>query len=237
MRRITKLAGGDVWKWLPNERVYRHVATGRTIGSPDVLRMFRGYQARAAVEVNTLAGQLASQSISLNQWETAMREVLKRGYSDAYLLGRGGRNAMTFVDWGSVGGQLSNQYRYLRGFREAVAAGNMTEAQIAYRSRLYVASMTQSIERARTRAVGVPMLPAYPGDGQTVCGTNCKCDWLIEDMGDEWHCTWNLNPAEHCPDCIENSQKWNPLIIPKTGSEISEEELDFSIVDVAEEII
>jgi len=92
------------------------------------------------------------------------------------------------------------------------------EAQIAARSRMYMRSSREAFERAKARAVGVPPLPAYPGDGSTRCLTNCACQWeIIPEVQDDgaivYNCYWRLGPTEHCPDCIERSRQWNPYTV------------------------
>ena len=43
------------------------------------------------------------------------------------------------------------------------------EAQISARSQMYMNSAREAYERANMRASGVADLPAYPGDGSTIC--------------------------------------------------------------------
>jgi hypothetical protein len=78
---------------------------------------------------------------------------------------------------------------------------------------MYPRSAREARERANARAWGVPKLPAYPGDGQSECLVNCRCFWSIKETRDGWEATWALTPAEHCATCVENSQKWNPLVV------------------------
>lgn len=88
----------------------------------------------------------------------------------------------------------------------------LLEKQIAARSQMYMNSSREAFERGKTRAHGVPPLPAYPGDGQTRCLTNCKCEWVFEPTETGVNCYWKLNPAEHCDDCLNNAARWNPLV-------------------------
>lgn len=100
-------------------------------------------------------------------------------------------------------------------------SASLYEAQIAARSRMYISSAREAFERANARAHGAPDLPAYPGDGQTVCLTNCRCNWRIEEVYDDegnlagWNCYWEIDAAaENCPDCQANHSKWYPLFLP-----------------------
>jgi len=112
--------------------------------------------------------------------------------------GRGGLGAMTQADWGSIGGMLKEQYRYLAEFAKAIAEGKLSEAQILARSRMYINSSREAFERAKARVAALLN--------------------LTEEM-------WVLNPqAENCPDCIYYSQQgWKPVAeefypVPGDGS-------------------
>ena len=147
-----------------------------------------------------------------------MQEVVRVTHLTEALLGRGGRHAMTERDFGRVGRLLRDQYDYLRGFAREIAEGALTEAQIRARSALYVEAGTQSYERARVAAHGMPDLPAYPSSvGATACGPNCRCWWQIEETADGWEAYWKLNPSrESCADCLANAATWNPLVVPRS---------------------
>lgn len=50
--------------------------------------------------------------------------------------------------------------------------------------------------------------------GLVAHNTSCKCEWVIEEGDDGWLCYWTLGEAEHCDDCVQRSQDWNPLVVP-----------------------
>ena len=153
-----------------------------------------------------LAGALYAKDVTLGAWEADMRAQIKGEYTRQYLLGRGGRDQMTQADWGSIGGMLASQYRFLDKFAADIATGELSEAQIAARSELYLYSAKQAFEKANERArtsdtqvkwtmsaaehcgdcesfasldwqpmAEDPFGGAHPGDGSTICKTNCKC--------------------------------------------------------------
>ena len=206
------------WKWNEKAARYYDTDTGRFLSRSQAL----GYveQSIAATESATdlLASYVADDMLSPGDWRLLMREEIKREYIREYMLGKGGRAQMTQADWGSIGGMLKEQYTYLDAFAEQV--GEMSEAAIRSRSRMYIRSAREAYERgnARAQSGGVLELPAYPGDGQTVCLTNCKCNWRIETVTDDegnvigWDCFWEISPhAENCPDCEDNKGMWWPL--------------------------
>jgi hypothetical protein len=118
-----------------------------------------------------------------------------------------------------VGWLLREQYRYLDNFIEEIASGKLSEGQIRARARMYIDAAHEAFERARSEAFGLPLMPAYPGDGQSRCLTKCRCNWRHEEVREHgkltgWRSTWQLNPADHCDDCVSNAKLWAPLIVP-----------------------
>jgi len=104
-----------------------------------------------------------------------MREEIKAEYIRQYMLGRGGRAQMTSQDWGSIGGMIADQYRYLKDFAKLVAEGKLSEAQIRARAAMYANSAREGFERGQARA-------------------NADAKDVI----------WVLGPVktEHCNDCV-----------------------------------
>ena len=121
---------------------------------------------------------------------------------------------MTQADYGRLGNMLRNQYGFLDRFAQEIAAGNISQAQIAARAKMYFASATQAFERAQAAGRGI-QLSQYPGSGQTQCMSNCKCSLRFEEKETTWEVTWRLGVAEHCDDCVALASSWNPLVVPK----------------------
>lgn len=207
------------WIYNTSTHNYRNTSTGQFISVDDVIRISGENLDRTLPIATQLAHLLATDQLILRDWEYLMRQEIKALYIEQYLLARGGIINMTPADWGSIGGMLKKQYGYLGRFAREIASGKLSEAQIAARSQLYFNSARQSFERGRARADNWDVLPAYPGDGTTVCLTNCRCHW---ERSGEHEYTWVLDfDAEHCSSplvdsmkrplgCIERSMAWNP---------------------------
>jgi hypothetical protein len=163
-----------------------------------------------------LTRQLAAGEVSVAQWEREVRALVKRVYVAEYALGAGGHAMVTQRGWGSVGGLLASQYRYLRGFAEDVAAAMLSEAQIAARTTLYLESAAQAYERARAAGYDGLSLPAYPADGSCEGLTRCRCWWDIEEFADRFEATWNTaGDSSSCPVCQQRASDWAPFTQPK----------------------
>jgi len=144
-----------------------------------------------AVPVGEWAAQLAAGTLDVGTWQQNFRGEIKREYIRQYLMGRGGLEKMTSVDWGSIGGSIADQYRYLDNFAREIAAGNLSEGEIRRRSEMYINSAREAFERAKERAAKEAELNEV---------------------------RWELDPSpevEHCegePGCTELSEMgWQPV--------------------------
>lgn len=202
------------WEYDDTVKRYRDRNTGRFLLPERIIRVRDQYQtARQQIGVD-LSNRMGAGDITIQRWVSDMRQSVKETYIAEYMLARGGRHNMTQADYGRLGNMLRNQYGYLDNFANEIAAGNLSQAQISARSKMYFASATQAFERAQAAGRGI-QLPAYPGDGTTECRSNCKCRWSIEDKETHYEATWKLSPAEHCETCLSRSSDWAPLVVPK----------------------
>jgi len=207
-----------MWKWNSRARRYYNDETGQFMPRTTVLNYVQGSINAGGLVTDTLADLVTQGRLSPPDWRDMMREEIKREYIRQYLLGIGGRDQMTFEDWGRLGGMLKEQYGYLEGFYKEI--DKLSEGQVAVRARMYSASAREAYERANGQAWGGAPLPAYPGDGSTICLTNCACNWEIHSAEAEeermrWTCYWRLGAVktEHCDDCVGRAMTWNPLIV------------------------
>jgi hypothetical protein len=161
--------------------------------------------------LDTYAENWAAGQVSLADFERLFKAEVRDLYVASGWTARGSIEATTYADYGRIGWMLRDQYGYTHEFFQEISQGNLSLEQIKARGRLYVASSRQAAEATAQNAAGMPQLPAQPGDGSTRCRTNCKCGWRIEKVKDGFDCFWELNPAEHCEDCKDRSEKWSPL--------------------------
>ncbi len=131
----------------------------------------------------------------------------------AYMVGRGGRGQMTQSDWGRVGNVIKDQYKFLDRLLKELP--NLSSGQLKFRLSMYLNSTREAFERANEVAQGISpgSLPAYPGSGDTICLTNCKCSWRIEKTKSGWNCYWELGSSVPCETCKGRSKSWNPFVI------------------------
>ena len=201
--RITHRADETTWYWDADQ--YRYVTeTGTLFSKTRMAGMVNQSIDLSANFTNTLTERLINGDITRAQFSSLLREELKGEYIRQYLLGRGGYAQMSQADWGSIGGSLAEQYRYIDGFIDAILSGDLTAKELASRSRMYSNSSREAYSRARDRTMvawgadeegwyttsgnscvncvdyeGEGFMPMgyfpEPCDGTTVCLTNCRC--------------------------------------------------------------
>lgn len=208
-------------------------------------------------EITMLMSDLENGIITQEEWEAAMMSLLGRFTVSSYMTGAGLAlfTEITAVALLALQEWLARQLAYLRRFSNVIRdtlkglfLGRDGKPIIppwkawTSRARSYRNSITAPYWQGI--ALGLP-LPAYPGDGTSQCGQNCKCRWVIQvldqDKGD-FDCYWKEGVAEHCQTCIERANSWNPirvrdwrLILPETrssqGTQIKEVEMNDYRVD------
>lgn len=204
------------WKWYGHP-VYRYRDEKGRFTAFATVREY-GDQSRAATIARVREAALAETPPAA--FEKLMREQLKAEVIRQYLLGRGGLDSLTKADYGAMGGVIADQYRYLDDFMARIEAGKYSAKQIANIAEMYINSTREAFERARARARGLPPMPAYPGDGNSKCLTNCRCYWDYNWTKGHWECYWRITANESCEDCLEHAQEWSPLKLSPEGEEL-----------------
>lgn len=164
-------------------------------------------------ESDALAERMFTGDISLGQWQEQMKSLIRNAHSSAAAIGKGGWDLMTAQDWGRLGTPMREQYRYLQGFAEVIAANKDTISlrAIQARARLYGEGAGASTVRMQADVDIIGQLPWYPKDGSTECLNRCHCRWdmkVVSTMPDKRkvvEAVWRLGDAEHCETCVSRN--------------------------------
>lgn len=132
--------------------------SGRFLASSTI----RGYLDRAldnhARAIVDLTEQLRSRSLTLGQWERAMRVELKHIHVYSATLAKGGRMQLSQADFGRIGRELRDQYEFLKGFADEIESGKQpVDGRLGARAKLYAQSgrsTFHSVERAEMERRG-----------------------------------------------------------------------------------
>ena len=138
-----------------------------------------------AVPVGEWAKRLMDGTLDVGTWQEWMRGEIKREYIRQGLIGAGGVENMDAKKWGSLGGQIADQYRYLDDFAVEIANGDLSEGQIRRRSEMYINSAREAFEREKEKAA---------------------------QQAEQNEVKWNRTAEESCEDCIAFENKgWMPM--------------------------
>lgn len=204
------------YQYVTSLRKYRDTETGKFVAQSVVLDYVERFVDAGAASTDSLTDLYIDGSLSAGDYINALKAEYKTTVMQEYMLGRGGREAMTSRDWGTTGGLISKQHAYMNGFQGELEAGNLSEAQIRARSRLYFDAAGEAYERGNAAANGVFSLPAYPRDSTSECMNGCKCHWRFAplELPGDTDCYWEVNPlAENCETCLSRGIAWYPLRI------------------------
>jgi len=166
--------------------------------------------------------QLRQGRINPDEWFRRMRGEIRKLHLSAYGIGYSGKfDEISQRGYGQIGATVQRQYRFLQRWKQQIRTEGIEEqslAQLNDRAQKYGAAARESFEKGYTAEVGMPsgILPAYPGDGQSLCLTRCKCRWaidILDKQNQDFNCTWTLGQAEHCETCLNRSMEWVQLEI------------------------
>ena len=204
----------------PRVNRYRD-SNGRFISRERVLNAVQSSIDHSSNKAAALVQNYKDGNINILDFEKLARQEIKKAYIREGILGKGGgRDNMTSRDWSSIGGMLKEQYGYLHSFANDIHANDYTQGQIETRLQMYFKSSREAYERMNMSSFGVPALPAQPGDGSTICLTNCNCRWHITRVYSPdgrtllgFKCKWELGKVKNCPTCLARSVAWKELFI------------------------
>jgi hypothetical protein len=223
-----------VWAWDDEDKVYRNDETGEVMNEETMIGLRNDIvdwqvdffskwpvdedeEPKDEKDSNVLALLLLG-IISLTIWEYRMRLALRDSAVIQYSVGRGGFGNMIDTDWAWLEGWLVVQYAFLNGFSADIAAGNLTELEIAARSYLYFSSSVAAFEQGRMKANHAELnLTRRPGDCTSECCARDRCFWSYSHLEDRILCKWVRTASESCETCIHRADVC-PAVIFMTDS-------------------
>ena len=119
---------------------YLNLDTGQHLTSKKLVAVAqKGVQARERRFVE-LTKQVTNNEISVGEWQAQMRDGIKRGFIEQYMMGRGGRAQMSQSDWGRVGAKIREQFNFLSMFEIDLANGVCVGGRAVNRARMYASA-------------------------------------------------------------------------------------------------
>ena len=138
------------WVWETGTQRYRDLATGRFLSNTDVIGIVNDIVDKTTDNpVTTINTMLADGRLNVANWKTGFARQIKNAYIQQAELAAGGRAGMTPQMWGSVGGSVREQYRYLDKFAKQIEGKQLSPVQIEARTKMYINSSRESYWRIK----------------------------------------------------------------------------------------
>ena len=111
---------------------------GAIVSADSLTNLVRELHDASGARFGALAQDAVLGKITPADFQAAMMTELRHLYNASSALAVGGYNHMTSVEYGRNGQILRGEYRFLAGFAQAIANGDVSLAQADARARLYV---------------------------------------------------------------------------------------------------
>lgn len=209
--------------WVYDSAAHQYRDGPRTLSQREALDIRNAIADGMTEESSSLARQLLDGLITLAEWAARFARLIANGVSAGFLFGRGGTAAMDETAMRTLDGLIATQHTYAKAWLPDLAAGlndgSATVEGVAARSALYSGSAVEGFERGRSDSYGFEF-EAYPGDGSSECGGNCRCELSITDEDeDNWSVSWiTIGDNLVCETCQQRGEDWASVIVPKVAA-------------------
>jgi hypothetical protein len=122
----------------PETLRYRNVATGRFVAESTVRAGVDAVADLTSEKMAALSGRLLSGGVTLAEWETQARQLIKDAHVATGIAAKGGKAMMAPADWLVIAREVKTEYRFLHGMAEDIASGKQPlDGRLTARSRQY----------------------------------------------------------------------------------------------------
>ncbi len=129
--------GLESYAWDSRLRNYVDLATGRMVKRELITDLLRTVILGAERRMGVLGEMVAKGQITPRQFYEFMAREIKLATNVSAALAAGGWQNVSFSAWGRNGALIRGEYGYLRDFAREIGLGNLSEAQIIARAKLY----------------------------------------------------------------------------------------------------
>lgn len=98
---------------------------GRFVSDKSVRGVVDDIADGASARMADLSRRLIADNVTLAQWQTGMRQLIKESQTATSVIALGGSKQMTPQKWGSIGHAVRDQYAYLDDFAAGIASGDI----------------------------------------------------------------------------------------------------------------
>lgn len=138
------------FRYEKNTGQFRNLTTGKFAPLSDVTTALDSEVLTLQGKLGNLATQYTQGKMDLATFQSQMATEIKYAHIRASGVGAGGSDRLTKKHYGSIGGRLNNEFtQFLKGFGDAVAGDQLSEAQIIARAKMYARSLKQTFHASR----------------------------------------------------------------------------------------
>lgn len=172
----------------PRSQRYRYTSSpgkGQFVSNEAVTNLVNKAIAQDRTEIRQLCQDYSDGKITYQEWKMGLATKTKQSTIQLYVLGKGGKEQLTPKDKGKMGGMLNYQMSKLDNFAYQVKRGEVSPAQLAARSELYIQKSREAFEEGKRES--------------------------HKSNGYNWE-KRIINSKEQCSDCIEYAARgWQPI--------------------------
>ena len=177
---------------------YIDLETGRFVSFAKIRNVLESVMDASAVRMNILSQQLVDGSISIANWQVAMKQQIKIIHVNAGMAANGGFAQMSQSDWGAVGQMIRAQYGYLDKFAQQIANGEQAlDGRLLVRSDMYGDAARGTFEQMERR---LQITNGFEEERRVLEDKLNNCDGCLEQAALNWQPIGTLDPigAEEC---------------------------------------
>lgn len=199
-----------IWRYVPTSAAYYRSGATRPVTQAALREVRDALADGVSADIRALAGGYAAGDLSLEEWALQFSAIVRHATAVGWLLGSGGRNAQDMTTLERIDALIGEQTDFAAQFVRDLAAGGLSDAQMAARAELYAGGVVKAYEEAMATSRGVD-LPAYPADGGTPCHGRCRCAWMIEETETEILAWWDTAGDDRvCDGCASRGRRYQP---------------------------
>ena len=131
------------WSYDRNTGRYRD-EKGKFLSKAAVEALVDGRINKLGTMLKRFTNMLIDGSISLDIWQSSVREAVKAAHIQAVIIGNGGKSQMGNADYGRIGQKLRQEYSYLQAFASDLLGQRISRPMALARIGLYASSVRAS---------------------------------------------------------------------------------------------
>jgi hypothetical protein len=131
------------WSYDRNTGRYRD-EKGKFLSKAAVEALVDGRINKLGTMLKRFTNMLIDGNITLDIWQSSVREAIKAAHIQAAIIGNGGKSQMGNADYGRIGQKLRQEYSYLQAFASDLLGQRISRPMALARIGLYASSVRAS---------------------------------------------------------------------------------------------